>query len=188
MIVTLKLVKRCVCGQEGSWRELKMHLLKQIINIPFRVLDKAISFPDEREYPQTEMLRRVYARMMQAYRLDRLNGTFGSEPDGNMERFLRVQAKILMNLSEMDRYYRAWVGLAFLLAQDEMRAVDTLPEALKREIKRQWCLDVDFLADKFFGGPLKGDFVEIALSDCLGNLARMPASEAAALLASHSNK
>jgi hypothetical protein len=159
-----------------------MHLLKQIVNIPFRALDKAISFPDECEYPQTEMLRSVYARMMQAYRLDRLNGTFGSEPDGNMERFLRVQAKILMNLSEMDRYYRAWVGLAFLLAQDEMKTIDTLPKTLKREIKRQWCLDVDFLDDRFFEGPLKGDFVEIALSDCLGNLAKMPAGEAAELL------
>jgi hypothetical protein len=159
-----------------------MHLLKQIVNIPFRVLDKAIDFPDELEYPQSRMLRSIYARMMQAYRLDRLNGTFGCRPDGNMERFLRVQAKILMNLSEMDRYYRAWLGLAFLLAQDEVAGVDASPETLKREIKRQWSFDVDFLADKLFEGQLKGDFVEIALCDCLGNMARMKAEEAEAFL------
>jgi len=160
-----------------------MHLLKQTINIPFRFLDKIISFPDSREYPQTEMLRKVYAKMVQAYRLDCVNGTFGSKPDGNFERFLRVQAKVLMTLSEFDRYYRAWLGLAFLLAKDEVDAVDSSPEALKREIKRQWRLDVDFLADKFFEGQLKDDFVEMALSDVLGNMARMTPQEAAPFLA-----
>ena len=155
-----------------------MHLLKQIVNLPMRALDKVLQFPDGLEYPQSQMLRSVYTRMIQAYRLDRLNGTFGCKPDGNFERFLRVQAKILMNLSEMDRYYRAWLGLAFLLAQDELNSMDSSPKALKAEIKRQWLLDLDFLDNRLLAGSLKEDFVEIALSDTLGNVARMKPEEA----------
>jgi hypothetical protein len=155
-----------------------MHLLKQIVNLPMRALDKVLQFPDGLEYPQSQMLRSVYTRMIQAYRLDRLNGTFGCKPDGNMERFLRVQAKILMNLSEMDRYYRAWLGLAFLLAQDELNSMDSSPKALKAEIKRQWLIDLDFLDDRLLAGSFKEDFVEIALSDTMGNMARMKPEEA----------
>ena len=56
---------------------------------------------------------------MKTYRLDCVQGVFGAKPDGNFERLLRVCSKILMDVSERDRYYRAWLGLAFVLAMEE---------------------------------------------------------------------
>jgi hypothetical protein len=57
--------------------------------------------------------------MMNIYRLDCVQGVFGVKPDGNFMRLFRVSSKILLNVSERDRYYRAWLGLAYVLAMQE---------------------------------------------------------------------
>ncbi len=119
------------------------------------------------------MLLDVYGKMMKTYQLDCIQGVFGAVPDGNFERLLRVSAKVLTSLSESDRYYRAWLGLAFLLAKEEYlfgleRAVSA---DLVFEIRRQWLSDLSFLKEKQIEGDLEG-FLEYALCNYLGNLAR----------------
>ena len=100
-------------------REFKLWFLKLLVNLPMRFFDRFLKFPAEPEFPQSRMLLDVYGKMMKTYRLDCIQGVFGAVPDGNFERLLRVSAKVLASLSESDRYYRAWLGLAFVLAREE---------------------------------------------------------------------
>jgi len=154
-------------------RELKLHFLKQIVNVPVFILDKFLKFPEKPKYPQTKMLLRTYKQMLKVYRLDCVQGVFGVKPDGNFERLLRVSSKILVSIGEKDRYYRAWLGLAYVLAMEEY--FDQLEAAkasnLVFEIKRQWLSDLSFLPDKVIESDLEG-FLEYALCNYLGNLAR----------------
>jgi hypothetical protein len=87
-----------------------------------------------------------------------------------------VSAKILAGISEDDRYYRAWLGLAFILAQEEMSEFNEEVAEIKRLIKVQWLDDIDFLRDAVIIRDRRA-FLEIALCDYLGNLARMEFAE-----------
>jgi hypothetical protein len=138
-----------------------------------RVLDRFLSFPKKPKYPQTKMLLRTYRQMMKVYRLDCMQGVFGVKPDGNFERMLRVSAKILLNVSERDRYYRAWLGLAYVLAMEEYfsQLEGAEPKDLVFEIRRQWLSDLSFLKEKQIESDLEG-FYEYALCNYLSNLAR----------------
>ena len=150
--------------------ELKLHFLKQLINVPMRLLDKLIQFPVFVEHPQTKLLLRTYKVMLYTYMLDCSQGTFGTKPDGNFERLIRVCMKLLSQISERDRYYRAWIGLLFLLARDEIHAFNPSPAFLKREIKRQWQNNLDALPDSMLIRESE-DFREWLLCDGLYNLA-----------------
>jgi len=154
-------------------REFKLWFLKLLVNVPVRLLDRFLKFPEKAEYPQTRMLLRTYGLMMKAYRLDRVQGIFGAKPDGNFERLLRTSAKVLCGVSEGDRYDRAWLGLAFILAKEEYFAqrerMDR--EDLVFEIRRQWESDLSFLPERAFEFDFEG-FLEYALANYLCNLAR----------------
>ncbi len=150
--------------------EWKLRLFKAILNVPFRLLDKMVKFPDAK-YPQTRILQHTYRTMRGTYRLEVAKGVF-DVPDGNFERFLSVSAKLLANVAEQDRYYRAWLGLSYLLAEAEMSRLDLQPEELVFEIKRQWIDDLSFLPKEHFM-LYRRDFTEVALSSNLVNLARM---------------
>jgi len=105
--------------------------------------------------------------------LDCVQGVFGVKPDGNFERLLRVSSKILLNVGERDRYYRAWLGIAYVLAMEEyFDHLETVePKDLIFEIKRQWLSGLSFLPDKVIESDLDG-FLEYALCNYLGNLAK----------------
>ena len=137
-----------------------------------RVLDRFLSFPKKPKYLQTKMLMRTYTQMMKVYRIDCVQGVFGVKPDGNFERLIRVSSKILLNVSENDRYYRAWLGLAYVLAMEEYfdQLEGTDPKDLVFEIKRQWLSDLSFLPDRVVESDLEG-FLEYALCNYLVNLA-----------------
>jgi hypothetical protein len=117
------------------------------------------------------MLKSTFETMLQTYRLEVAKGVF-DVPDGNFERFLSVSAKLLANVAEQDRYYRAWLGLSYLLAEAEVSRLDLQPEELVHEIKRQWMDDLSFLPIEHFEAYQR-DFTEVALSSNLVNLARM---------------
>ena len=150
--------------------EWKLRLFKAILNVPFRLLDRLLTFPGPK-YPQTKMLQRTYRIMRGTYRLEVAKDVF-DVPDGNFERFLSVSAKLLANVAERDRYYRAWLGLSYLLAEAELARLDLQPEELVREIKRQWMDDLSFLPREHFEAHQR-DFTEVALASNLVNLARM---------------
>jgi hypothetical protein len=156
--------------------DLKLRFLKLLVNVPVRIVDKLLKMPECSQYPQTQMLLHAYAKMAKAYKLDCVNGTFGRAPDGNFERLLRVSVKLLAYVSENDRYYRAWLGLAFILAQEEMSEFNEEVAEIKRLIKVQWLDNIDFLSDQVIIHDRRA-FLEIALCDYLGNLARMELSE-----------
>ena len=162
-------------------RDLRLILLKQLVNVPLRVVDKLSSFPENPEFPQSRILLQIYGQMLKAYRLDCMQGTFGAKPDGNFERFLRVAVKVLSRISEDDRYYRAWVGLAVVLAKAEYAVLDRDPKRLKLQIKMQWLLDLDSIPDGHVA-EFVDDFVEMALCDYLGNLARLEVGDLPAFL------
>jgi len=86
---------------------------------------------------------------------------------------LSVSSKILLNVSERDRYYRAWLGIAYVLAMEEyFDHLETVePKDLIFEIKRQWLSGLSFLPDKVIESDLDG-FLEYALCNYLGNLAK----------------
>jgi hypothetical protein len=153
-------------------REFKLWFLKLLVNLPMRVFDRFLKFPVEAEFPQSRMLLDVYGKMMKTYQLDCIQGVFGAVPDRNFERLLRVSAKVLTSLSESDRYYRAWLGLAFVLAREEYLAqlARSKPEDLVFEIKRQWLSDLSFLSEKQINSDLTG-FYEYAICNYLSNLA-----------------
>ena len=153
-------------------REFKLWFLKLLVNLPMRVFDRFLKFPAKAEFPQSKMLLDVYGKMMKTYQLDCIQGVFGAVPDGNFERLLRVSAKVLTSLSESDRYYRAWLGLAFVLAREEYltQLAKSDPAKLVFEIHRQWLSDLSFLSEKQINSDLEG-FYEYAICNYLGNLA-----------------
>jgi hypothetical protein len=161
-------------------RDLRLILLKRFVNVPLRIVDKLLPFPESLEFPQTQMLGRMNARMLKVYRLDCFQGTFGKQPDGNFHRLLTVGYKVLARICEDDPYYRKWVGLVTLLAADEFEAMEKDPQVLKRQIKEMLHMDLDVLPDEFIG-EFVDDFAELALCDYLGNLARMEVGAPASL-------
>jgi len=159
-------------------RNLRMILLKQLVNIPIRLVDHLLPEPESSRYPQTQMLQRIYSQFFKVYRLDCLQLTFSKArnpanlPDGNFERLLTVTRRVLVRLCEDDPYYRKWVGLALLLSAQEWECRPKDPQELKRLIKDQWHMDIDCLSDDLISKNID-DFAEDALCDYLGNLARM---------------
>jgi len=155
-------------------RELRLRMLKLLVNLPLRLADRMLPEVDESkaEFPQTRMLLRALGRMLKVYRLECNQGVFGGKSDGNFERLLRVSRKLLARISEDDRYYRAWLGLAFLLAQEEVDSFNEYVNEIKQLIKAQWLTDLDFLPDDAIILHRR-EFLETALCDYLCNLARM---------------
>jgi hypothetical protein len=151
-------------------RDWELRAFKYLVNIPFRLLDRILEFP-EPKYPQTKMLRSTYEMMLATYRLEVKKGVF-DVPDGNFERFLTVSAKLLAQVAERDRYYRAWLGLGYLLAEEELKRLDLSPEELVLQIKKQWMDDLAFLPKYHFVNN-KREFSEIVLSSNLYNLSRL---------------
>jgi hypothetical protein len=150
--------------------ELSLRFFKYLVNIPFRLLDRILKFP-EPKYPQTKMLQSTYKTMLATYRLEVQKGVF-DVPDGNFERFLSVSAKLIAQVAELDRYYRKWVGLSYYLAREELGRLDLSPEELVAQIKLQWMDDLSFLPNDHFV-KRQGEFTEVVLTGNLGNLARL---------------
>jgi hypothetical protein len=109
--------------------------------------------------------------MLATYWLEVKKGVF-DVPDGNFERFLTVSAKLIAQVAERDRYYRAWLGLSFLLAEEELKRLNLSPEELVDQIKKQWMDDLSFLPKDHFANNQR-EFSEIVLSSNLYNLSCM---------------
>jgi hypothetical protein len=132
---------------------LRLHLLKQMLNFPVRLLDR---FLPERTatFPQTKIMESMFTRMFQAYHLEVSQGVFKEidkfEGDGNFLRMLNVSRKLLLAIGEDDRYYREWIGLLILLASQEY--ADWLAKVTPAEIKfwcrAQWYVSPDCLSDE----------------------------------------
>jgi hypothetical protein len=161
-------------------RDLRLILLKRLVNIPLRIVDRLLPEPKPARYPQTKMLNGMYVRMLKVYCLDCFQGTFGAKPDGNFHRLLKVGWKVLARICEDDPYYRKWVGLAVLLAADALVKLDKDPEVLKRQVKEMWHMNLDNLSNEF-AAEFAEDLAELVMCDYLGNLARLEVGGPASL-------
>lgn len=137
------------------------------------IIDKFLRFPSKSSSPQTQAIFNLYGKFYKTYKLDIFGGTFGSKPDRNFERLLRVSAKILANISEDDPYYRNWVGLALWLSEKEFNKISLGPAEIKRLFQGNCAQDISSdIPDRLIMQHLK-DFTEMALCGHLSNLAQM---------------
>jgi hypothetical protein len=157
-------------------RDLRLRLLKALVNVPMRFLDKLLSFPLKSSYPQTRAVFNIYGKLDKVYRLDVFQGTFGRRPDRNFARLLRVSAKILARISEDDPYYRNWVGLVLFLSGKAYHSmVNFDPATVKRLFQGDSTRSFDDIPDNLIIQNLE-DFKEMALCGHLSNLAQMSIS------------
>jgi hypothetical protein len=152
--------------------DLRLRLLKALVNVPIRFLDRFLKFPSKASSPQTQAVLNIYATFCKTYKLDVLQGTFGSKPDRNFARLLRVSAKILANVSEDDPYYRNWIGLTLWLSEKELNKIHLDAATVKYLFQGQSPRSVDDIPDDLIMRNLK-DFTEMALCGHLSNLAQM---------------
>ena len=59
-------------------RDLRLILLKRLVNVPLRLVDLLVPESPAGKFPQSRMMQHVYERMFKVYRLDCLQGTCGS--------------------------------------------------------------------------------------------------------------
>ncbi len=150
---------------------LQMIFLKRLINVPFRVLNRILPDAPPPRYPATLLFERMFQRYAQAYRLDL--PSFSPNPDGNFAVVLQVVHKVVGRIADLDRYYRMWLGVSFIVAAEEWRRLleDCTPEQLRDWIKTQWNTDLSlFEAEQLLRH--KAVFFEVALCDYMGNVSR----------------
>lgn len=118
------------------------------------------------------MLQHIYSQMLRIYGREVQKNVFreadGRSSDGNFLRLLRVTYNLISKLADDDRYYRKWLGLSYILVEQEMKRLDISPAEIKHEIKTQWLEDLDFLPDAVIAENKRG-FTETVLSSDLCN-------------------
>ena len=159
---------------------LKEHLLKKLINFCMVVIDKLV--PEVKPYyPQTKMSEHLFQQLLHVYALEVWCGRFDDVPyqtfkglkDRNFQHFLSATRKILLYLGENDRYYRAWIGLAFVLGKQEYERalVDLCREEFIRSYDEQWELKFGCIPESHFQLH-KSEFLDMMLAAHLPNLLR----------------
>jgi hypothetical protein len=160
---------------------LKLKLYKMLINLPVKVLDRLLA-DVEPTFPQNKILDSIYQRMFRAYRLEVSQGIFRErnnfEGDGNFLRLLKVSRKILYAISEEDRYYREWIGLAIILAHEEYEKwlFNLTPREIKDLCQAQWDIAPDCLSNRGIL-EVKEQLAPDVLSYYLHTLAQIPKSK-----------
>ena len=161
--------------------ELKLHFLKKLVNFAMGFIDRMLADSTPR-YPQTKMLEHMFQRLFNVYLLEVYCGRFDDVSrqsldglkDRNFQHFLSVARKSLLFIGENDRYYRAWIGLAFITAKEEYeKELERLSrEEFQRSHLEQWELGFKCVSEGHFQEE-KAQFLEMLLSAHLSNLLRM---------------
>lgn len=156
-----------------------LHVRKKLINAAVRMINQVLPAP-RAEFPQTQLLERVYEKLFQTYRIEAYCGRFDDVPyqmvehlrDRHFLNILELSRKALIYLADTDRYYRQWLGLFFLLIHD---AVEEQQQNLRYEefltsALSQWEFDIrDAFPSEFFEVH-KRLFQEIQLANHLFTL------------------
>jgi sulfatase maturation enzyme AslB (radical SAM superfamily) len=134
----------------------------------------------EATYPQTQIVNNVFANLKRAFRTEVYAGRFDDIPyqtliklkDRNFQRFLEFSEKLLVYLSENDRYYRQWLGLALILGSKEIQKIKenlTYKEFVDF-MQRQWEMNLREAVPQAVFESHREDFVGQVLTDFLVNL------------------
>lgn len=159
----------------------KLHIRKTLLNFAVSFLNRLI--PDKTpQYPQTQLLENVYKKLMAAYEVEAYCGRFDDKPyqtiktlkDRNFLNLLELSKKALFYLGDMDRYYRQWLGLFFLLIQDELNThkENMTYEEFFKLVKAQWDFDMTGAFPQEFFDAHKDEFQKIILCNFLTNIAK----------------
>jgi hypothetical protein len=157
-----------------------MLFTKKLVNFAVRIFSKLV--PDAKpSYPQTVMTDNVFKRLFQAYRIEAYCGRFDEIPykqlpdvkDKNFMRLLSLTRRLLVYLGENDRYYRAWLGYAFILASEEkQKFTDELTyKNCFQLLTKQWELELEDIVPPEHFQAHKNIFCDMVLADFLVNLA-----------------
>lgn len=121
-------------------------------------------------YPQTQILEHVFTRLTSAYRIERCAGRRGLD-DENFQHLLEASFKALAFISELDRYYRQWLGLIYLLIEEELgvKRVSISRDEFVKLVREQWHLNWDVISEGLFERDKDGLF-PVLLTDFLHNL------------------
>jgi hypothetical protein len=161
-------------------RWLKLHLFKTFLNAGIRILNLIVP-KAEPTWPQSQIVRNVFARMHRAYAVEAYCGRFDDIPyqspvalkDKHFLRVLELSEKLLYYLGEMDRYYRQWLGLALLLAEDELKRarLNMTYEGFLESVRAQWEFDMRGAFPREFFDAHRDVFMKILLANSLTNIA-----------------
>ena len=158
---------------------LKLHVIKKLLNLGVATLNRLL--PDrEPKFPQTQMLEGIYREFFRAYRVEAFCGSFDDVPcqtlkglkDRHFLNLLALSRKVLFYLGDMDRYYRQWLGLFFLLVHDEidMQQRNMTFEGFLASTWAQWNFDMHGAFSREYFEKNKRLFQEILLANNLCNL------------------
>jgi hypothetical protein len=161
--------------------ELKLHFFKKLINFCMRAIDRLL--PEVKPYyPQTKMAEHVFQQLFHVYRLEVYQGMYDDVPrqtleglkDRNFQHYLSATRKILLFLGEHDRYYRAWLGLAFILGKEEYdrAALEFTQEEFLQRYDEQWELRFSRVHPGYFTS-YRSEFLDMMLASYLPNIVRM---------------
>ena len=161
--------------------ELRLHLFKKVVNLCMRVIDRVL--PEARSrYPQSEMLEHLFQQLFNVYLLEVYCGRFDDVArqslarlkDRNFQHFLSAVRKMLLFISDNDRYYRAWIGLAFIAAKEEYgRALERLTqEEFRSRHFEMWEWTPLRVCNSYFEES-KSELFEMMLTGHLTNLLRL---------------
>ena len=166
--------------------ELKLHLFKKLVNVCMRFIDRLLPRKDP-GYPQTQMIQNVFQDLFHVYRLEVYQGMFDDVPcqtletlkDRNFQHFLSATMKLLLFIGDNDRYYRAWIGLAFKLANEEYERalLQFTQEEFLRRYDEQWELRFCQVHPGYFTS-YKSEFLDMMLASYLPNLVRLEIDKA----------
>jgi hypothetical protein len=159
--------------------ELRMHLTKKVVNLAARVLCRFI--PERKAtYPQTQMLENIFAKLQRAYQIEVYAGRFDGVPyqtlqglnDRHFQKFIEVSRKVLLYLSQDDRYYRQWLGLVMLLVKDELaeNLKNLQFEDFLSLASSQWEFDMRGAISREYFEAHKQDFQNMVFANFLMNL------------------
>lgn len=162
-------------------RWLKLHLFKTFLNGCVRILNLIVP-RSKPTWPQSKIVSNVYSRMYHAYAVEAYCGRFDDIPyqsprtvqDKNFLRTLQLSEKLLYYLAEMDRYYRQWLGLALLLAEDALKRarVNMTYEGFLDLVRAQWEFDMQGAFPREFFEGHRDLFQKILLANNLTSIAQ----------------
>lgn len=148
---------------------LKLVFIKTGMNVLAFLANKLLP-RTKAKYPQTRILDRVFQRLHEAYRVERCAGRRGLD-DEHFQQLLDVAWKALSFISEQDRYYRQWLGLVYLLVEEELGAErDAVSrDEFVRLVQEQWQLNWAVISEELYEGE-KARWFPVLLTDFLHNL------------------
>lgn len=156
-----------------------LHVRKKIINFAVRYLNRLI--PDRTpKYPQTKLLEHVYVKLLHTYKLEAFCGRFDDVlfqtlealKDRHFLNVLELSRKLLVYLGDTDGYYRQWLGLAFLLMEEELK---DLRQSITYEdflalVRAQWDFDMRGAFSKEYFEAHREELFKILFTNSLMNL------------------